>query len=43
MKVQNTDDSGNKCIKDKDNNLVLGDIEKRVWKVHYEQLLNVGR
>ena len=42
MKVDNTDVSGDKCVKDKDNNLVLGDKEKlRVWKAHYEELLNV--
>ena len=28
MKVENTDVIGNKCVKDKDNNLVLGDKEK---------------
>ena len=42
MKVDNTDVMSNKCVKDKDNNLVLGDKEKlRVWNPHYEQLLNV--
>ena len=42
MKVENTDATGDKCVKDKDNNLVLGNKEKlRVWKAHYEQLLNV--
>ena len=41
MKVENTDVTGNKCVKDKENNLILGDKEKRVWKAHYEQLLNV--
>ena len=42
MKVYDTDVIGNKCVKDKDNNLVLGYKEKlRVWKTHYEQLLNV--
>ena len=40
MKVENTV-TGNKCVKDKDSNLILGDKEKRVWKAHYEQLLNV--
>lgn len=42
MKVDNTDVMSNKCVKDKDNNLVLGDKEKlRVWNHHHEQLLNV--
>ena len=42
MKVNNTDVIGDKCVKDKDNNLVLGDKEKlRVWKTHFKQLLNV--
>ena len=42
MKVNNTDVIGDKCVKDKDNNLVLGDKEKlRVWKAHFKQLLNV--
>ena len=39
MKVENTDVTGNKCVKD---NLVLGDKKKLcVWKAHYEQLLKV--
>ena len=42
MKVDSTDIVGDKCVKDKNNNLVLGDKEKlRVWKAHNEQLLNV--
>ena len=41
MKVENTDVTGSKCVKDKENNFILGDKEKRVWKAHYEQLLNV--
>ena len=41
MKVENTDVTGNKYVKDKENNLIFGDKEKRVWKAHYEQLLNV--
>ena len=42
MKVENTDVTGDKCVKDKDNNLVLGNKEKlRVWNAHYGQLLNV--
>ena len=42
MKVDNSDVIGNKCVKDKDNNLALRDEENlRVWKAHYEQLLNV--
>ena len=42
MKVENTDVTGSKCVKDKENNFILGDKEKRVWKAHYEQLLNVA-
>ena len=41
MKVENTDVTGSKCVKDKKNNFILGDKEKCVWKAHYEQLLNV--
>ena len=42
MKADNSDVIGNKCVKDKDNNLALRDEENlRVWKAHYEQLLNV--
>ena len=41
MKVENTDVTSNKYVKDKENNLILGDKEKRVWKAHYEQLLHV--
>ena len=41
MKVENTDVTGNKCVKDKENSLILGDKEKRVWKARYEQLSNV--
>ena len=42
MTIDNNDVIGDKCVKDKDNNLVLGDKEKlRVWKTNYEQLLNV--
>ena len=41
MKVENTDVTGSKCVKDKENNFILGDKEKCVWKAHYEQLLNV--
>ena len=41
MKVENTDVTGSKCVKDKENNFILGDKEKRVWKAHYELLLNV--
>ena len=41
MKVENTDVTGSKCVKDKENNFILEDKEKRVWKAHYEQLLNV--
>ena len=42
MKVENTDVTGNKCVKDKNNNLALGDKERvHVWKAYYEQLLNV--
>ena len=42
MKVENNDIIADKCVKDKDNNLVLGDEEKLcAWKDRYEQLLNV--
>ena len=42
MKVKNPDVIGDKCIKDKDNDLILGDKEKiRLRKAHCEQLLNV--
>ena len=39
MKVENTDVISDKCVKDKDNNLILGDKEK-LWNsigmmVHY--------
>ena len=41
MKVNNNDVIGDKCVKDKDNNLMVGDKgEMCVWKAHYEQLLN---
>ena len=42
MKVENTDVTGDECVKDKDDNLVLENKEKpSVWKAQYEQLLNV--
>ena len=42
MNVKNTDVTGEKCVKDKNNNLTLEDKEKlHVWKACYEQLLNV--
>ena len=41
MTVNNNDVIGDKCVKDKDNNLMVGDNgEMCVWKAHYEQLLN---
>ena len=42
LKVDITDIIGDNCVKDKDDNLVLGDKKRLpVWKAHYEQLLNV--
>ena len=36
MEAENMDVLANKCVKDKDNNLTLGDKEKlHVWKAHY--------
>ena len=42
MKVENADIIGDKCVKDKNNNLALSEKDKlHTWKEHYEQLLNV--
>ena len=42
MKVDNTDVIDDKCVKDKNNNLVLGDKTKlHVLKADYEKLLNM--
>ena len=42
MKTENADVIGDKYVKDKDDNLALGEKDKlRTWKEHYEQLLNV--